>query len=113
MATTGSVQPADCSEIILSGNLSLGFAAEVRERLLQALATSATVRIVLRDVTELDLSLVQILCAAHRSAIMAGKVLVLDERLPDQFVKIIEDAGLQGHIGCSSDGRDNCIWHRH
>ena len=62
------------------------------------------------DFDDVDLSLVQIICAAHRSAISNNKVLLLQDKLPDAFVQIIDDAGLNGHIGCSTDDRGCCVW---
>ena len=69
-----------------------------------------TVSVLLQNVEDLDLSLIQILCSAHRSAHARGKSFVLPENLPDMFVQVVEDAGFQGHIGCSHSGEEGCIW---
>ena len=111
MAKTVKTKLKDSREVILSGSLVLSSAGDIRAQLLQALDESDIVHLMLQDVTEVDLSLVQIICAAHRSALQRKKSLVLQKDLPDSFVQIIEDAGLQDHIGCSSGTRENCVWH--
>ena len=97
-------------EVVLSGSLSLSSAADNRKQLLQALDEADTVQLILQEVEDVDLSLVQIICAAHRSAIQRDKLLELQNDLPDIFTQIIEDAGLHSHIGCTSDKRGCCIW---
>ena len=111
MAKTVKTKLKDSREVILSGSLVLSSAGDSRAQLLQALDESDIVHLMLKDVTEVDLSLVQIICAAHRSALQRKKSLFLQKDLPDSFVQIIEDAGLQDHIGCSSGTCENCVWH--
>ena len=78
--------------------------------ILMALDEAETVSLLFQDVEEVDLSLVQIICAAHRSAVRNDKELTMQGSLPDAFVQIIDDAGLNGHIGCLADARDCSVW---
>jgi ABC-type transporter Mla MlaB component len=96
--------------VILSGRLSLGAAAEVCNQLRQAFDAADIINILLQDVEDVDLSTVQLFCAAHRSALARNKTLVLQNNLPVLFVQLIEEAGLQGHIGCSLGAKGGCLW---
>jgi len=97
-------------KLALSGDLTLLQAAQMREALQQELAAAEQLEVVFSDVGSVDLSLVQVLCAAHRSARKAGKNIILPGGLPDAFVRLIDDGGFYGHIGCSLDGRIACVW---
>jgi ABC-type transporter Mla MlaB component len=110
MVKGGNVENSNTKEIVLTGSLSLAFAAEIRTQLLQALDEAETVHISMKDVDEVDLSLIQLLCSAHRSALARKKTLILQKSLPDMFVQIVDDAGFQGHIGCSNGGEECCLW---
>ncbi len=110
MTKAGETKESTVREVMLSGSLSLRSASEIRQRLLAALDEADTVKLLLRDIEDVDLSLVQIICAAHRSAILKNKSLILQNDLPEMFVQIIEDAGLDGHIGCSAEEKECCVW---
>ena len=110
MAKSGKVKDSATKEVVLSGSLSLAFAAEIRNQLLHAFDEADTVHVSLKDVDDVDLSLIQILCSAHRSALARKKTLTLQKSLPDMFVQIVDDAGFQGHIGCSNGGEECCVW---
>ena len=110
MTKAGKTEKSTTLEVVLSGSLSLSAASEIRQRLLGALDEADTVKLLLRDVDDVDLSLVQIICAAHRSALLKNKTLKLQDNLPELFAQIIEDAGLNGHIGCSAEQKEHCVW---
>ena len=110
MVKAGKMKSSTTKEVVLSGSLSLSAAGEIRKQLLQALDEADTIKLLLQNVEDMDLSLIQIICAFHRSVIQQNKTLIMQDSLPDEFIQIIEDAGLNGHIGCSSDGRDSCVW---
>ena len=97
-------------DVVLTGSLSLRVASDIRDQLLHALNDADVVNVRLVDTADIDLSVVQIFCAAHRSAILKNKSLILQNKLPDAFVQIIKDAGLNGHIGCSAKERKGCVW---
>lgn len=113
MAKTTETHNIASKDLILSGSLSLRSASEIRQQILAALDEAETVKLLLQDVEEVDLSFVQIFCSAHRSAVLKGKSLLMQSQLPEVFTNVIEDAGLQGHIGCSADDREGCVWQDH
>ena len=64
--------------IVLSGDLGIRDAADVRQRLLQAVSDDGPVRVDLSDVTALDTSIVQLLVATKRSADLRGCAFDID-----------------------------------
>ena len=110
MTKAGKTKESTKREVVLSGSLSLGAASAIRQQLLDAFDEADTVKLLLHDIDDIDLSIVQIICAAHRSAILKNKTLILQDNLPELFAQIIEDAGLDGHIGCSADEKECCVW---
>ncbi len=110
MAKSVKKKEAIIKEIVLTGSLSLGSVGEVRTQLQHALSEADTVKILLQDIEDIDLSIIQIICSAHRTALLRNKALILQSHLPAVFIQIIEESGLQGHIGCSHGGKDGCVW---
>ena len=110
MVKAGKTKISAGKEVVLSGSLALRSAGEIRKQLLRAFEEADKVSLLFRDVEEVDLSLVQIICAAHHSAVRNGKTLTMQGSLPDAFTQVIDDAGLNGHISCSADARGCCVW---
>lgn len=97
-------------KLTFSGDLTLLQVAQMRETLRQELESTEALEVVFSEVENVDLSLIQVLCAAHRSARKAGKEISLPGTLPDAFVRLIDDGGFHGHIGCALGGRVACVW---
>ena len=100
----------DTSALVFSGNLTLHTATEVKKDLIEALTSSAAVQVSFKDVSEVDLSFVQLICAAHRSAVTDGKKIEFPVQWPEAFVNLTQESGLNGHVGCSNDDHILCPW---
>ena len=61
----------------LSGNLALRDAAGVKAMLQAALKSHASVEIATKELSGIDVSILQVLLAAHKTAVAAGKSLTL------------------------------------
>jgi anti-anti-sigma regulatory factor len=99
-------------KIVFTGDLTLIRAGELRDALLGELAAGDSVEIDLAKVESVDLSVMQILCAAHQSARRQGKVLHLVNALPESLLRLVDEGGFSGHIGCALDGQVACVWER-
>ena len=62
---------------LLDGDLTLQNAGSLRKAFLKALVESDDVSLVFKNVRDVDLSCLQLLCSAHRSAARLQKRLVL------------------------------------
>lgn len=97
-------------ELVWRGELALQRIIKLREEIVAALAGSMDVRLRLVDVSEVDVSFLQLLCAAHRTAVRDRKQLLLTGQLPAPFVEVLHLAGLNRHVGCSLDCDGSCLW---
>ncbi|HJV34815.1 STAS domain-containing protein [Geomonas sp.] len=99
-------------ELKVSGRLTVEGAAEFKDALREALAETAELVVDLTGLTEMDLSGLQLLCAAHGSAEVAGKSFRLVEGDNEVLRMIAAEAGFQRQAGCPQDVSKSCIWVR-
>jgi len=98
-------------EVVWNGELTVARIAELKEELQEVLSdTGQRVCVRFAEVEAVDISLLQLLCSAHRTAGRLGKVLAIHGDIPEPFIKVMQLAGFNRHTGCGYDGMDNCIW---
>jgi ABC-type transporter Mla MlaB component len=103
----------DASEMVTlqwSGDLTIRRIAELKAQVQQALAAVTLVSIEIAAEAECDMTLMQLLCAAHRTAARQEKTLQLCGEIPKQFKRIMDLAGFSRHIGCAQDKSGCCLW---
>jgi ABC-type transporter Mla MlaB component len=93
-----------------SGDLTIRRITELKEQMQKALAVATQVSIAIAAEAECDLTVLQLLCAAHRTASRQGKILMLYGEIPEQFKMIMKLAGFSRHIGCARDQSGCCVW---
>ena len=96
--------------IEFSGSLTVARAVEVREALLQAMAPGEDVEVVIGDIAAVDLTFLQILCAAHRAAVERGRQVCLAKDLPALLQQTIDISGFARHESCPRGGSAPCLW---
>ena len=106
--STSKSSPAN--EYVLTGELTLHRAAEIKTGIVKAIQAKGEAVFRFDEVGEIDLSLVQILCSAHRTAYEAGKTIRFEGEWPQNFVSLLAETGLDEHVGCSLDGSVECAW---
>jgi anti-anti-sigma regulatory factor len=67
------------------------------------------IRIDLSGVGEVDVTCLQLLCAAHHAATVEGRRFSLSGSGPG-VCSTIERLGFLRHVGCSSDSGGSCLW---
>ena len=82
-------------------------APEIRTALLEQLAAQGPFELDLGEVDEVDLTGLQLLCSAHRTATARGKEFRVT-RWSEAFERAVETAGFHRHQGCS----EGCLWIR-
>ena len=100
----------DAVEHELSGDLTLVNIAEVKTKIASALAAADSVTFRFGEVGSVDLSFVQLLCSAYRTAHDQEKSLSFSGEWPTAFSELAEASGLTGHVGCSTDCSLACLW---
>ncbi len=96
--------------VILDGELTIDSAAKIRDLLIQALESAKQVNIRLRDVTAADISCLQLLCSAHKTAVKSDKHITLDDGNSEIFRQAIADAGFSRSRECQKDPYGCCFW---
>lgn len=97
------------SRLTIRGPLTIAEAARFKDALLEALGAGDEVSLDIQEVTALDLSALQLICAAHGSAETAGKRFAVAPDASEVYRKVADEAGFQCHVGCQHN-RKSCIW---
>ena len=83
--------------LIVEGNLTIERAGELKGTLLNALKDAASIGICFKEDSRIDVSFLQLVCAAHRSACSSGKQLKIIQTIPDTLLKEIRNGGYAHH----------------
>jgi anti-anti-sigma regulatory factor len=83
-------------------------ADEFKTILGESLEAAGILIINVESVAEIDLSCLQLLCALHKSAMLAGKTVTLDYNRSPLIKETLLEAGFIRHTGCS--GSEKCFW---
>lgn len=59
---------------------------------------------------EVPLSLVQLICAAHRSSQVAGADFSVEWLEPESIHQLLRDAGFSRHVACPRSQNGECLW---
>ncbi|MBF0399887.1 MAG: STAS domain-containing protein [Magnetococcales bacterium] len=97
----------DAGHLVLSGALTIQQALPLKELLLRAGGEVKNLTINLEQVERVDLTALQLLCAAHRDWIKRGKHCTLQGNIPEIFRRVVQEAGF---TGCAGDGDDMRLW---
>jgi anti-anti-sigma regulatory factor len=96
-------------KLTLNGRQTVQNGDLLRKAILSALEQTRSVVLDLGKSDEADLSFLQVLCSAHRTAIRLNKNLAI-ERASEAVLRAVDSAGYARHTGCSLDVRKSCLW---
>jgi ABC-type transporter Mla MlaB component len=103
-------QSGNTSWLRLKGRCTVEHAADLKAALVDALHSQEHLLVVLDEVNEIDLSFLQLLCSAHRTAITRNKCFALDGDLPEVFKRAVEGAGYCRVVSCLYGPDTGCLW---
>ena len=104
-----SAHTGDGVVLKLSGELTVPNAAEFRSALLEALGRLDYLEIDLSPVTAVDIAGLQLLCAAHRTAVTQAKKIVLLSA-SGCVDMAANNAGFLCREGCMTSPNEGCLW---
>lgn len=81
--------------IRLEGEVNISSAAELKTVLMEALGSGTELRVELDRAAELDVTALQLLCAAEREARELGSSFTLAGRLPDEISAALSGANFE------------------
>jgi len=94
----------------LDGEVNVAHATDLKDALIQSLEMAETVEINLNDVTGIDLSCLQLLCSAHRTAAKKGKTLTIKDPALPMYIEARKKAGFMYSKSCRFVTTDDCLW---
>lgn len=94
----------------VTGELTIPFAAEFRGALLDAFDEAAGVIVDLGGVNSVDITGLQLLCSAHRTACARGKGFSVEGLTNPVLSEAACLSGFPRHVGCAVDVGKSCIW---
>ncbi len=97
-------------QLELSGELTVSRADETAAALGAALAEHTVVEICFRNVSALDLSCLQMMCALHRTAAAQNKQVWIKEEGADVFRETARRAGFVRDRACSFSVDGKCLY---
>ena len=97
------------SSIKLNGHLTVQNAADLRESLVTKLSDSRNLSVVFKDVKGADLTILQLICSTHKTALESGKSVTFKEQsIPEVVQDLAIQAGFTDRF-CSVQ-RPDCLW---
>ncbi len=102
----------DAAIVCLKGDLTVDHAVEVKQSFVDAMGKAARVSLVFQDITSADLSVLQLICAAHRLAVAANQTMTLDLDGAGAVVAVATDAGYLRRQGCMKQLGQGCLWEK-
>lgn len=94
----------------LDGEINISRAAELKDALLESLEKAESVEVNLDNITGIDLSCLQLLCSAHRTASKEGKKITIKDPTLPLYVESRKNAGFMYSKPCRHVTTDDCLW---
>lgn len=98
--------------LTFAGLLDIHSANMAHLALAEAIRNYAHVAVQVMEVEALDLSFLQLICAAHRTATFQKKRFTLTVEDMDYFKALLVRCGLDRDCGCQTDPLEPCIWQK-
>ncbi len=96
--------------LMMNGNLTIDRASEMKTSLLNSINSVNHLAVKLGEVTDIDLSCLQLLCSAHRTAAKLNKNLTLNINGCNKFRQAAKEAGYCHNRGCALNQGKACLW---
>jgi anti-anti-sigma factor len=98
--------------IVMSGEMTVEHAAGLKDALIRSLEDADHLIVDLRDVTDMDVSCLQLLCSAHRTFAGARKTLEIKSDYPETLKETVREVGYSRDCGCTTETENGCLWKR-
>lgn len=92
------IREDDCCAIRLDGAIDIASAAELKEALLAAVESGQVIRLSLEDVSDLDVTAVQLLWAARRDAEQRGVAFAVSTGPSASVRRTLAEVGLDSFV---------------
>jgi len=96
--------------LVIEGDGTIQSAENLRRILAEALVDTDILVLDVSLTTEWDISGLQILCSAHKSALKKGKRITFEGKIHEHMIHVLRESGFFRHIGCNLDSTGECLW---
>ncbi len=96
--------------VSLTGDLTMMEAQETKKKLLEAIEEVQTLLLDLRTIQSVDVSFIQLLCAAHRECFLSEKGIFIQGEVSTIIETLLERAGYTKQYGCFPAAKKSCLW---
>lgn len=98
--------------LVLSGEITLHSAADIRDRLLELFREKKKITVDVSRITRVDSSIFQLICAARRRALALEQELVIKCKEGSAFLIDAAEAGFHKSGGCNISDSGVLLWDR-
>lgn len=98
------------STVTISGALKIEAAAELRQALVEALAEAPRVVLDARQLDEMDMSILQTICSACKTAAARKQSFLFAGELPVCMATLNSGIGAYQASSCNHNNDEPCIW---
>jgi anti-anti-sigma regulatory factor len=95
--------------LTLSGDLTISNAELFKTTLIDAMKNTGDLVLNLTNITDADISCLQIVCSAHKKAINSNWSIKIDDNPSIVFKDALRDSGFLRQKGCLSDMHGRCL----
>ena len=94
----------------LMGNLTMVEAQATKKAILEAIEEVDRLHVDLKEIESIDVSFIQLLCAAHRECFLSKKEIFIQGDAIGTVGEFLEKAGYSKQHGCLSGAQKSCLW---
>ena len=96
--------------LTINGSVTIENIDALKKVLINLMDQTDSLMINIADISEVDITFLQLLCSAHKTMIIRNKRLTISESCMETFRKTINNSGYSQHKGCGLDKTDSCLW---
>jgi len=98
------------AKVLVKGSLTIDNIAEFRQTLVEALEASNRVVLDLGELQEVDITAVQTICSACKTAAASQRSLSAEGQIPDCFQEFGKGIGAPHGVPCCQNCNEPCTW---
>ncbi len=96
--------------LILKDDLTISRITSLRNEINKALAKVKSLVVDVEQAATVDLTFLQLMCSAHRTATVQNKSITLSGKINPVMEKAIEENSYTRSAGCALDATNTCLW---
>jgi anti-anti-sigma regulatory factor len=105
------IEHSDKKKILtINGSVTIKNVGALKKVLIDMIDQTDNLIINIAEISDVDITFLQLLCSAHKTLLRNNKSLTISESCPESFRKTINKSGYSQHKGCGLDKNNSCLW---